>query len=73
MSKFTPKTLLTACLNHEACTKQILLSSLINQCGKLIDIERRKIDCLSFVMCPLLAPLIIGFFSFFFCCGHLQY
>jgi len=24
-----------------------------------------KIDCLSFVMCPLLAKLIIGFFSFF--------
>jgi hypothetical protein len=28
-----------------------------------IDIERRKIDCLSFVMCPLPAQLIIGFFS----------
>ncbi len=28
-----------------------------------IDIERRKIDCLSFVVCPLLAQLIIGFFS----------
>jgi hypothetical protein len=25
-----------------------------------------KIDCLSFVMCPLLAQLIIGFFSSFF-------
>jgi hypothetical protein len=25
-----------------------------------------NIDCLSFVVCPLLAPLIIGFFSFFF-------
>jgi hypothetical protein len=25
-----------------------------------------NIDCLSFVMCPLLAPLVIGFFSFFF-------
>ncbi len=24
------------------------------------------IDCLSFVMCPLLAPLLIVFFSFFF-------
>jgi len=31
------------------------------------------IDCLSFVMCPLLVPLVIGFFSFFFCCGCLQY
>jgi hypothetical protein len=30
-----------------------------------IDIERHKKDCLSFVMCPLLAQLIIGFFSFF--------
>jgi hypothetical protein len=39
----------------------------------IIDIERRKIDCSSFVMCPLLAPLVIGFFSFFFCCGRLQY
>ncbi len=27
-------------------------------------------DCLSFVMCPLLAPLVIGFFI---CCGRLQY
>ncbi len=25
-----------------------------------------NIDCLSFVMCSLLTPLIIGFFSFFF-------
>jgi hypothetical protein len=25
-----------------------------------------NIDCLSFVVLPLLAPLIIGFFSFFF-------
>jgi hypothetical protein len=32
---------------------------------KPIDIERPKIDCLSFVMCPLLAQLKIGFFSFF--------
>jgi hypothetical protein len=31
------------------------------------------IDCLSFVVCPLLAPLVLYFFSFFFCCGHLQY
>ncbi len=31
-----------------------------------IDIERPKIDCLSFVMCPLLAQLKIGFFSSFF-------
>jgi hypothetical protein len=31
-----------------------------------IDIERPKIDCLSFVMCPLPAQLIIGFFSFLF-------
>ncbi len=29
-----------------------------------------KIDCLSFVMCPLLAQLKIGFF---FCCGCLQH
>ncbi len=29
-----------------------------------------KIDCLSFVMCPLIAQLIIGFF---FCCDRLQY
>ena len=28
-----------------------------------------NIDCLSFVECPLLAPLVIGFFSFFSCCG----
>jgi hypothetical protein len=28
-----------------------------------IDIERPKIDCLSFVMCPLLAQLKIGFFA----------
>ncbi len=32
-----------------------------------------NIDCSSFVMCPLLVLLVIGFFSFFFCCGHLQY
>ncbi len=25
-----------------------------------------NIDCSSFVMCPLLVPLVIGFFSFFF-------
>jgi hypothetical protein len=25
-----------------------------------------NIDCLSFVLCPLLAPLVIGFFSLFF-------
>ncbi len=25
-----------------------------------------NIDCLSFVMCPLLAPVLIGFFSFSF-------
>jgi hypothetical protein len=30
-----------------------------------IDIERPKIDGLSFVMCLLLAQLKIGFFSFF--------
>jgi hypothetical protein len=30
-----------------------------------IDIERPKIDCLSFVMCPLLAQLKIVFFSSF--------
>jgi hypothetical protein len=35
--------------------------------------QRAKIDCLSFVMCPLLAQLIIGLFSFFFWCGYLQY
>jgi hypothetical protein len=29
-----------------------------------IDIERPKIDCLSFVMCPLLAQLKICFFYF---------
>ncbi len=33
---------------------------------QIINIERRKIDCLSFVMCPLLAKLIIAFFSSFF-------
>ncbi len=33
---------------------------------RIIDIERPKIDCLSFVMCPLLAQLKIGFFSLFF-------
>ncbi len=36
----------------------------------------RNIDCLSFVMCPLLVPVLIVnrllFFSFFFCCSHLQ-
>ncbi len=31
-----------------------------------IDIERPIIDCLSFVMCPLLAQLKTGFFSIFF-------
>ncbi len=31
-----------------------------------IDIERPKIDCLSFVICPLLAQLKTGFFSSFF-------
>ncbi len=31
--------------------------------------QKAKIDCLSFVMCPLLAQLIIAFF----CCGRLQY
>jgi hypothetical protein len=31
-----------------------------------IDIERPKIDCLSVVMCPLLAQLKTGFFSIFF-------
>jgi hypothetical protein len=30
-----------------------------------IDIEGAKIDCLSLFMFPLLAQLIIGFFSFF--------
>ncbi len=30
------------------------------------------IDCLNFVMCLLLALLALGFFSFFFCCGHLS-
>jgi hypothetical protein len=30
-----------------------------------IDIEGAKIDCLSLFMCPLLAQLIICFFSFF--------
>jgi hypothetical protein len=29
---------------------------------KLIDIKRQKIDCLRFVMCPLLAPGFQGFF-----------
>jgi hypothetical protein len=33
--------------------------------SSIIDIERPKIDCLSFVMCLLLAQLKIGFFSFF--------
>jgi hypothetical protein len=32
-----------------------------------------NMDCLSFAMCPLLALLVIGFFSFFFYCSHLQY
>ncbi len=36
----------------------------------------RYIDCLSFVMCLLLAPVLIVnrllFSFFFFCCGHLQ-
>ncbi len=32
----------------------------------LIDIERPKIDSISFVMCLLLAQLKIGFFSSFF-------
>jgi hypothetical protein len=32
--------------------------------------HRSNIDCLSFVMCSQLAMLVIGFFSFFFCCGH---
>ncbi len=35
-----------------------------------------NIDCLSFVVCPLLAPVLIVnrllFFFFFFFCGHLQ-
>ncbi len=34
--------------------------------GLIIDIERPKIDCLSFVMYPPLAQLKIGFFSSFF-------
>ncbi len=42
-------------------------------CLELYHRHQSIIDCLSFVMCPLLAPLIIGFFSFFFCCSHLQY
>jgi hypothetical protein len=37
-----------------------------NVCIGTIDIERRKIDCSSFVMCPLQALLIIGFSSYFF-------
>jgi hypothetical protein len=32
---------------------------------KSIDIESSKIDCLRFVVCPLLAQLITGFFSSF--------
>jgi hypothetical protein len=32
----------------------------------IIDIERPKIDCLSLVMCPLLAQLKTRFFSIFF-------
>jgi hypothetical protein len=34
----------------------------------------RNIDCLSFVMCPLLAPVLIvnRLLFFFFCCGYLQ-
>jgi len=35
--------------------------------------RKAKIDCLSFVMCPLLAQLIIAFFFLFFCCSLLQY
>ncbi len=31
-----------------------------------MDIKRQKIDCLRFIMCPLLAPGFQGFFSFFF-------
>ncbi len=34
-------------------------------CVVPIDIERPKIDCLSVVMCPLLAQLKTGFFSIF--------
>ena len=37
-----------------------------------IDIKRPKIDCLSLVMCLLLAQHKTGFFSIF-CCGCLQY
>ncbi len=32
---------------------------------RTVDIERQKLDCLSFVMCPLLVQLIIGFFFLF--------
>ncbi len=40
---------------------------MINACRDFnIDINRPKIDCLSLVMCPLLAQLKIGFFSSFF-------
>jgi hypothetical protein len=34
--------------------------------GKKHRYGKAKIDCLSFVMCPLLAQLIIGFFFIFF-------
>ncbi len=44
--------------------------------GSLNHRHLRNIDCLSFVMCPLLASVLIInrllFFFFFFCCGHLQ-
>ncbi len=30
-----------------------------------IDIKSLQIDCLRFVMCPQLAPVLIGIFSFF--------
>ncbi len=38
----------------------------VNNCLNTNHRHLSNIDCLSFVMCPLLTPLVIGFFSFFF-------
>ncbi len=34
--------------------------------AKTIDLKVSKIDCLRFVMCPLLVPVLMGLFSFLF-------
>jgi hypothetical protein len=55
--------LLNGLVAKDACLSLTSADWLAYLCSSsIIDIKRPKIDCLSFVMCPLLAQLKIGFF-----------